>query len=118
MSYDFPLGLSCFLCLMKETMGGMNVMDSKTNMIKYSVIVINQKGFIIFLKDIESFFPIIRSIIIIKAVLNKKNKKYSTNVFMSEASYLVNRGYCFQQKEKITPYLLRRGRRLLTRVLN
>jgi hypothetical protein len=67
---------------MKETTGGMNIMDSKTNIITYSGIVMSQKGFLIFLKDIESFIPIIRSIIIAKPILNKKNKKKSTNIFM------------------------------------
>ncbi len=49
---------------------------------KYSGIVMTEKGPFIFLIAIEIFIPIIRSIIIVRAILKKKIKKKSTNIFM------------------------------------
>ncbi|GAA3314984.1 hypothetical protein GCM10020331_008890 [Ectobacillus funiculus] len=53
-------------------MGGTDTMAKKTNMIKYSGIVMTEKGPFIFLIAIEIFIPIIRSIIIVRAILKKK----------------------------------------------
>ncbi len=63
-------------------MGGTDTMARKTNMIKYSGIVMTEKGPFIFLIAIEIFIPIIRSTIIVRAILKKKIKKKSTNIFM------------------------------------
>lgn len=60
----------------------MNVMANKINKITYSGIVITQNGFLIFMKALESVIPDIRSSMIVIAVVNEKNRKKRTTIFI------------------------------------